>query len=107
MRNSGGLLRPRACRKAPRRARELHEVEVANLDVLDLRSAEALAEVGLSMNHIESPDWHPCQAVGEAAHLIGAQGLMAPSATRLGFVIAVFEPHLRSGQIRLVATRPF
>ncbi|MGH2742674.1 MAG: RES family NAD+ phosphorylase [Thermoleophilaceae bacterium] len=65
--------------------------------LLDLREAEARAAVGLSERSIASDDLGPCQAVGEAAHYLGREGVVAPSATGAGTVLAVFFDRLTAG----------
>lgn len=75
---------------APGRFR-LHTVDVNALPVLDLRSAAARDEVGLTLDDIEDDDWTACQAVGEAAWFLGFSGLIAPSASGHGHVLAAFE----------------
>jgi len=55
--------------------------------------------VGLSVDDIADDDWTACQAVGQAAYFLGHDGLIAPSATGQGLVIAVFESRLAHGQL--------
>lgn len=83
--------------------RDIHEIEVSNLDVLDLTSTEALANVALTADDISGDDRSACAAVGHAAHFAGFHGVVAPSATRTGIVIAVFEP-LPPGHLTLLGT---
>ena len=42
--------------------------------------------------------------MGNAVQYLGYVALFAPSATRVGDVIAVYEPHLRAGQLEVLAT---
>lgn len=65
--------------------------------LLDLREADARAAVGLTEAHISSDNLAPCQAVGEAAHYLGREGVIAPSATGAGAVLAVFFDRLAAG----------
>ncbi|HUP69476.1 MAG TPA: RES domain-containing protein [Acidimicrobiales bacterium] len=81
-----------------RRGRELHTMDVQKL-LLDLRSAEALDHVGLTLDDVEDDDWGACQAIGEAAHFLAMAGVAAPSATGVGFVIAAFEDRVKAGQL--------
>jgi RES domain-containing protein len=46
--------------------RSLHTIAATGLEVIDLRSVDALGRVGLDLNSITA-DWAPCQAVGDAA----------------------------------------
>jgi RES domain-containing protein len=65
--------------------------------LLDLREAGARAAVGLTDAQISGDDLGPCQAVGEAAHYLGREGVIAPSATGSGTVLAVFFDRLTAG----------
>lgn len=67
--------------------------------LLDLREADARAAVGLTDAHISGDDLRPCQAVGEAAHHLGREGVIAPSATGAGTVVAVFFDRLAAGSV--------
>lgn len=77
----------------------LHEVRVNNLEVVDLVDPENREHLGVTIDDIEGDDWSACQAVGAAAFFLGFQGVRAPSATRTGQVVAVFERKLRPGQL--------
>jgi RES domain-containing protein len=79
--------------------RTVHHIQVTDLAVLDL-NGDGLGDVGLDASDIEADDWGPCQLVGEAAHFLGASGLVAPSATGQGLTIAVFETRMR-GQLEI------
>jgi RES domain-containing protein len=70
--------------------RTIHHIQVVDLPVLDL-SGDRLSDVDLTIDDIADDDWSSCQVVGEAAHFLGAAGLVAPSATGAGLTIAVFE----------------
>ncbi|OSP08803.1 RES family NAD+ phosphorylase [Microbacterium sp. LEMMJ01] len=76
----------------------LHTIAVSEITVLDLRAPAALAHVGLSDGDIRDPDWTACQNIGNAAWFLGFGGILAPSATGDGIVLAAFEarasPHL-------------
>ncbi|WP_248243309.1 RES family NAD+ phosphorylase [Microbacterium kunmingense] len=69
----------------------LHTIDVADIPIIDLRTDEALAHVGLTRADIEDPDWTACQSVGNAAWFLGHAGVLAPSATGNGYVLAAFE----------------
>jgi len=81
------------------RGRELHTMELRELPVLDLTSAEALDRVGLTLEDVEDDDSTACQAVGEAAHFLAMAGVAAPSATGVGLVVAAFEDRVKAGQL--------
>ncbi len=76
--------------------RRLLIIEVGLSDVLDLRSSEAAAALGLSEADLGSPvgDYDPCWLVASAAHQLGLHGILAPSATGIGETLAIFEQHL-------------
>ena len=90
-----------------RRGRELHDVVVNSLPVLDLTAEGALDHVGLTMDDLADDDWAACQAVGEAAHFLGMAGIAAPSATGFGVVLAAFETRVGPGQLTVAQSKPF
>lgn len=79
--------------------RELHTIACSSLQMLDLTATASRRSVGLTLEHIRQDDWRSCQAIGEAAHFLGFQGVMAPSATGSGEVLAVFEATLQGDQL--------
>jgi RES domain-containing protein len=83
--------------------RALHTLIVTDLIVLDLTAEGALAAVDLTHEDLSGP-WEPCQAVGAAAHFLRLGGVLAPSATGTGVVIAAFESHVSPGQLTLHGT---
>jgi RES domain-containing protein len=88
------------------RGYELHTVQVTDLSVLDLRTEAALAAVGLNFDDIADDDRTACQAVGQAAWFLELQGVIAPSASGEGHVLAVFENRAHAGQLTVAATAP-
>lgn len=64
--------------------------------VLDLRAAEALKAVALDSGIVLGDDVRPCRRVGEAAHKLGLEGLLAPSATGTGEVLVIYIVNLRA-----------
>jgi RES domain-containing protein len=79
--------------------RELHRFELHLQAVADLRSAEAQHAVGLTIETIRAEDPTLCQHVGESAHYLGLEGIVAPSAAGPGVVVAVFIDRLRPGSV--------
>ena len=70
--------------------RRLYRYRVELNELLDLRSDEARAMLGLGDEILRGADPTRCQEIGEAAHLLGFEGVLAPSATGSGSVLAVF-----------------
>jgi RES domain-containing protein len=62
--------------------------------VLDLRNPGARDSIGLTDGELYGDDRTPCQRVGDAAHYLGLEGVLAPSATRAGDALAVFTDRL-------------
>jgi RES domain-containing protein len=58
--------------------------------VLDLASEANLSLVGLSLPDVTGEEMTACQQVGEAAHRLGFEGLLVPSATSAGRNLVVF-----------------
>lgn len=86
---------------------ELHTLEVRDLAVLDLRAPGALQSVGLDAEDISDRDWTACQSLGHAAWFLEMGGVLAPSASGAGLVLAAFDSRLRPGQVRHADSRPF
>ncbi len=74
--------------------RAIYEYAISLETLLDLRSAGSLAAVGLTNDLLTSDDPASCQAVGEAGFAAGRTGILAPSATGTGDVLAVFAERL-------------
>lgn len=70
--------------------RVMYQYEVRLSRIVDLRSPESWPDLGLTADRIRGPDQRPCQAVGDAAHYLGIEGLLAPSAAGVGEVLAIF-----------------
>lgn len=81
--------------------RNVHTIAVTNLAVADLRKDETLLSVGLDRDAIGG-EWGPCQAVGDAVATLGLGGLLAPSATGTGEVLAVFVRHAHHGELSVI-----
>lgn len=82
-------------------------ITVQDLDVLDLRDDAALHQVGLDRADLNGYDWSACQAVGHAAWFLAQSGLIAPSATGQGVVLAAFEERLNPDQLTVATWEPF
>ncbi len=76
--------------------RRLYHYRVELGAVLDLGTQDKLAQVGLSFVEVSSDDLSRCQVVGEAAHYLGFEGVLAPSATNAGQNLAVFFDRLQA-----------
>ena len=75
--------------------RDVCTLQIELQRVLDLRAPEALRAVGLDLAVIRGGDMVPCQRVGDAAHKLGFEGILAPSATGVGETLVIFELKLR------------
>jgi RES domain-containing protein len=75
--------------------REFYSFNVVLHAVVDLRSSEARHQVGLTDADITADDQRACQRVGEAAHFASFEGVVAPSATGSGEIVAVFLDQLK------------
>ena len=80
--------------------RTIHHIQVTDIHILDL-TGDGLGDVGLADMDLVDGDWSACQLVGQAAHFLGAAGVMANSATQLGITIAVFETRVH-GELEIL-----
>ena len=74
--------------------RHLLEYRVELSSLLDLTTVSAQSAVGLTAGDLDGDDLGPSQAVGEAAHHLGREGIRAPSAAADGNIIALFVERL-------------
>ena len=89
-------------RLAERNARSPHdymprvmvELDVALASILDLRHPDAQAALGITMQDTRSDDLSRCQAIGEAAHYLGREAVIAPSAAADGCTLAIYKDTL-------------
>lgn len=77
--------------------RRLYRYRVELDGVLDLPDPDGLGKAGLSLTAVSSDHLSSCQAVGDAAHYLGFEAILAPSATGAGRNLAVFFDRLRPG----------
>jgi hypothetical protein len=70
--------------------RQMHRYEVTLTAALDLRPAAARDSLDLTPDALRALDARRCQEIGVAAHYLGFEGIIAPSATGTGTVLAVF-----------------
>lgn len=72
--------------------RDMWRWEISLTKLADLRTEEQLARVGLAMPKPDFSDYHDFQVVGEALWHEGYQGLLGPSAAKVGGqVLCVFR----------------
>lgn len=83
----------------------LSELLVEVGEVLDLRNPEKA--LGLSLQDlVHDTDYEAPQAIGSAAQSKGLEGLLVPSATRLGDNLILLPENLRAGsRIELISSR--
>ena len=77
--------------------RTLYTYDVDLQNVLDLREPENRTALGLDIEGLMTDDLSACQAVGEAAFTCGREGIVAPSATGVDSVLAIFPERLTPG----------
>ena len=87
--------------------RALVTAEVNVTEILDLRSAKARMELGLTLSQMRSSTddraaYASCQEVAAAAHQQGFHGLVAPAATEVGETLALFSARLPDHEIPVV-----
>lgn len=83
--------------------RNFYEFDVELEAVLDLRDAASRATIGLQEADVFGEDYVITRGIGEAAHYLGLEAIVAPSVTRTGEVLAIFTDRLRSGSGVIVA----
>ena len=74
--------------------------------VLDLREPDSVATLGITKDGLFARDPRPGQSIGEAAHYVGFEGILVPSAARPdGVTLPIFIGRLAAqSRIELTAT---
>jgi RES domain-containing protein len=86
--------------------RRICEIDAVFSSVLDLRTSDSLAAVGLNLDLVRRNDLARCQTVGQAAHQLGFEGIVMPSASESGTNLAIFELNIRP-ESRVEVTRQY
>jgi RES domain-containing protein len=83
------------------RPRPFHVVEARELELLDLSTPTNLEAVGLTIEVIQfEKDRQLCQAIGQTAHGLRLQGIIAPcSPLPTERTFALFDTHIATGQL--------
>lgn len=85
--------------------RDIHTVQVTGVRIVDLRSDENLAAVGLAREGI--PDQTKlCKEIGDAIHFLKSDGLLAPSATGEGDILVLLEDIVPLARLHVLRTEP-
>ena len=74
--------------------RQLYEIDVRLQLVLNLTDRALVAALGLDASDLVSDDLMKCQALGDAAHYLGTEAVLAPSAAGAGVALAIFTDRL-------------
>lgn len=82
---------------AAARPRTLATIRVRLTRILDLTDPAMLQRVGVTREEILAEDPALPRAIGDAAHRLGYEAVLAPSATGSGRVLAVFLDNLAAG----------
>ena len=85
--------------------RDLAAIRVALSRVLDLTDKEILAQLGITQDEIARNDVSLCVEISRAAHTLGFEAILAPSATRRGTVLVVYPELLLPASELEVANR--
>lgn len=83
--------------------RRLATIRVRLSRVLDLTSEVVRATLGVSVADLTAEDPHIAQRIGEAAHHLGYEAVIAPSATGHGRVLAIFMDNRAADSVVEVA----
>lgn len=76
--------------------RELYRIDVSLQVVVDLRVPSAVASLDMTTDDLTGDDRRLTQAIGDAAHYLSIEAILAPSAAGAGDVLAVFTDVLES-----------
>lgn len=76
--------------------RRMYRYDVTLSAVLDLRESSTQLALELRDSELSADNPAACQQIGESAQYLGLEGILAPSATGEGVVLAVFFDRLQA-----------
>jgi RES domain-containing protein len=79
--------------------RELYRIDVTLELVLDLTDPATAGALRVARDDLRSDDLATCQAIGDAAHYLGIEAILAPSVAAPGSVLAVYTDRLRPASV--------
>lgn len=79
--------------------RDLVTYDIRLQHVIDLRIDEHAVTLNLDRGPMAADDPSACQLVGEAAHHAGFEAVLAPSATGIGYIVAVYLDRMLPGSV--------
>ena len=78
----------------PRTTRQLYEVHVTLVRIVELTDRRLLRELGVTEVDLESRDHAVCRTVGGACHWLGLDGILVSSARASGTNLVVFADRM-------------
>ena len=78
----------------PSASRQLHQVRVTVAKAIDLTGRGLLARMGVDGNELTAVDQNACRTVGGAAHWLGYDALLVPSARAVGTNLVIYSDRL-------------
>jgi RES domain-containing protein len=84
----------------------LHELAVATSSTLRLADVHLLTHLGVDPLHYRGRDYGRTQEIAEAAHFLGFDGVVAPSARWDCLNLMIFTDRTQPDQLRVVTTDP-
>lgn len=84
--------------------RSVYTVRVEASNILDLRTAAAQEQVGLTIEDLRSDvgEYEACQRVAATAHQLEFHGVLAPAATGFGETLALFRQRVGVDELPVV-----
>lgn len=79
--------------------RDLYAYDISLERVLDATNPAVRRGIGIDLDLLVAPEWTICQEIGTVFHALGAQGILSPSATGVGEVLALFIQNLGMGHV--------
>ncbi len=78
----------------PSTSRQLYQVRVTVTNVIDISDRAVLADLGIGDDNLRAADQEVCRTVGGAAHWLGFDGLLVPSARAAGTNLVLYADRL-------------
>ncbi len=88
----------------PKAKRVLYTIRVSLQNVLDLTAPDVLDRLGISSAVLQDDDHSPCRLIGNATNWLGHDGLLVPSARRVGGTnLVIYQQDLSTSDFEILA----
>src|SRR4051794_8510284 len=82
----------------------VHKLKISTSQIMKIADLPTLSRLGVDTSRYSARDYGRTQEIADAAHFLGFDGLIAPSARWDCLNVILFTDHIRPGQVEHVET---